>query len=81
MSDRSKSERPAATGRNATDQIKHPQNLPPAQIFSKMRDELRGDFRRRPNYLIQRNREVLACLADADAADRFLAKLGGRDGL
>ena len=40
-----------------------------------------GEFRLRPNYLIQQNREVLACLADADAADRYLAKeLGGRHG-
>ena len=124
MSDHPKSERPAATGRNATDQTKHAQNLPPAQIFSKLRAEFRGDcrvplgyrlfpgeflskrgtarwielirkatragvqidlvygeFRHSPRYLIQQNREVLACLADADAAERFLAGLGGRDGL
>ena len=99
-------------------------NVPPAQYFSKLRAEVRGDcrvplgyqlfpgeflskrataqwidlirkaaradvqidlvygeFRRRPNYLIQRNREVLACLPDADAAGRYLAELGGRDGL
>jgi len=31
-----------------------------------------GEFRRRPNYLIQQNREVLACLDDAETAGRWL---------
>lgn len=123
MSAHQKSESPAATGQFA-EQTKHPRNVPPAQFFSKLRAEVRGDcrvplgyrlfpgeflskrataqwidlirraaradvqidlvygeFRRRPNYLIQRNREVLACLPDAEAAGRYLAGLGGCDGI
>ena len=125
MSAPQKSESPAATGQIA-EQTKSDRTVPPAQIFSKLRAEVRGDcrvplgyrlfpaeflskrataqwidlirraaradvqidlvygeYRHRPNYLIQRNREVLACLPDAEAAGRYLAGLaglGGRDG-
>ena len=44
-------------------------------------DLVYGNFRRRPNYLIHHGGEVLACLGDPEAAGRYLAKLGGRDGL
>ena len=35
-------------------------------------DLVYGEFRRRPNYLIQQNREVLACLDNPEAASRWL---------
>jgi hypothetical protein len=115
MSDHPKSERPAATGRNATDQNQRTASVPPAEKLSKLRAEFRGDcrvplgyrlfpgeflskrgtakwvdlirkatragvqidlvygeFRRRPNYLIQQNREALACLDNPEAASRWL---------
>lgn len=44
-------------------------------------DLVYGNFRRRPNYLIHHGGEVLACLGDPEAASRYLAELGGRDGV
>jgi hypothetical protein len=35
-------------------------------------DLVYGQFRHRPNYLIQRNREALACLDNPEAASRWL---------